>query len=257
MEATNNQTQTTRFYREVLARYDKYVRNVGFRYYGPQSRLKGFRRLTDAAAKFNLTFEVLNTRLPEREAETKQRLRPLCEIPRMSTFAIGAIINHTVACMSGETSFVNIGVWNGFTLLSGMIGNPNKICIGVDNFSEFGGPRDQFLDRFNTYRSDNHHFYCAGYQEYFRKVHSGEIGFYIYDGHHSYEHQMAGLKLAEPFFAQNCVILVDDTNGIEPRDATLDFIRESPNRYEILLDVKTLWNKHPTFWNGVLIFRRR
>src|SRR2546423_718858 len=33
--------------------------------------------------------DVANTRLPVREFDMKCRLRPLCKIPRMSTFAIG------------------------------------------------------------------------------------------------------------------------------------------------------------------------
>jgi methyltransferase family protein len=161
--------------------------------------------------------------------------------------------------MAQDTRFLNVGVWNGFTLLSGMIGNPDKPCVGVDNFSEFGGPREKFLRRFNKHKSANHNFYDIDYREYFSKVHSGKIGFYIYDGDHHYEHQMLGLRLAEPFFAKNCVVLVDDTNAVddtEPRQATLDFINHNKDKYEILLDAQTRWNGHPTFWNGILIFRK-
>jgi hypothetical protein len=94
------------------------------------------------------------------------------------------------------------------------------------------------------------------YREYVREIHAGNIGLYIYDGHHGYEDQMMGLKLAEPFFGKNCVILMDDTNGGEPREATLDFINRSRSNYQMLLDVKTLANKHPTFWNGTMVFRK-
>jgi hypothetical protein len=119
---------------EMFAEYDQYIRKVGFRYYGPRSRLKGFYRLTRLSERFDVLFEMVNTRLPQGESNIKRRLRPLCRIPRMSTFAVGAIINHTVSCMKPDVSFVNVGVWNGFTLLSGMVGNPDKRCVGVDNF---------------------------------------------------------------------------------------------------------------------------
>jgi hypothetical protein len=241
---------------ELLSDYERFIKNVGFRYYGPLSRLKGFRRLSDLAEKFNILFEIVNTRLPNDGREIKQRLGQLCDMPRMSTFAIGAIINHTVSQMPRDVCFVNVGVWNGFTLLSGIAGNPDKRCIGVDNFSEFGGPKEQFVRRFNELKSEEHHFYEMDYREYFAKFHTGEIGFYIYDGNHSYENQMIGLKLAEPFFAKNCTVLVDDTNGIDPREATLDFINQSESKYAMLLDVKTRANKHPTFWNGIMVFRR-
>ncbi len=241
---------------DPLLNYERFIQKVGFYYYGPLSRLKGFRRLTDAAEKFNIRFEIVNTRLPSDRREIKRRLSKLSDIPRMSTFAIGAIINRTVSEMARGSCFVNVGVWNGFTLLSGMTGNPHKQCIGVDNFSEFGGPKEQFLRRFNEMKSEEHHFYEMDYREYFAKIHTGEIGFYIYDGHHNYENQMMGLKLAEPYFGKNCIILVDDTNEGEPREATLDFINRSKTKYQMLLDVKTLGNKHPTFWNGIMIFRK-
>ncbi|MBU2591283.1 MAG: hypothetical protein KKC21_04600, partial [Nitrospinae bacterium] len=68
--------------------------------------------------------------------------------------------------------------------------------------------------------------------------------------------QLKGLKSAEPFFSDNCVILVDDTNWSEPMQATLDFIEGSKNKYEILLDETTAYNCNPTFWNGIMVFRR-
>jgi Methyltransferase domain len=241
----------------AFAKYGQYIRKVGFRYYGPLSQLKGFYRLTHLTERFDVLFEMVNTRLPQNESTMKRRLTPLCRIPRMSTFAVGAIINYTVSCMKPDTSFVNVGVWNGFTLLSGMLGNPDKRCVGVDNFSEFGGPREQFLSRFNSYKSEAHHFYDADYRDYFENSHSGEIGFYIYDGNHSYENQMAGLKTAEPFLGQGAIVLVDDTNGVEPRQATLDFIGRNASKYELLLDACTRGNKHPTFWNGIMVFRHR
>jgi len=42
----------------------------------------------------------------------------------------------------------------------------------------------------------------------------------------------------------------------QPRQATLDFINHNRNKYEILLDAKTRGNYHPTFWNGIIVFRK-
>jgi hypothetical protein len=174
----------------------------------------------------------------------------------MSTPAIAAIINRGVAEMKPGESFVNVGVWNGFTFLSGLAGNPDKVCVGVDNFSEFGGPRDAFLQRFNRLRSSSHQFHDMDYKDYFADVHKGTIGFYLYDGEHSYQNQFDGLKIAEPFFGERCFIMVDDTNHPEPQQATLDFVAASSNRYEVILDEKTKENLHPTWWNGVMLLRR-
>jgi Methyltransferase domain len=187
----------------------------------------------------------------------KHRLRQICEIPRMSTFAIGAMINHGVAQMPGSQAFVNVGVWHGFTFMCGIVGNPSKVCIGIDNFTQFGGPREAFISRFRKYRSAKKRFFDMDYREYFAKVHREPIGFYVYDGDHSYDNQLMGLQAAEPFFTKGCVVLVDDTNWLEPRSATMDFIAKSSYAYRILLDTTTCCNGHPTLWNGVMVLQRQ
>lgn len=95
------------------------------------------------------------------------------------------------------------------------------------------------------------------YEQYFLKHHKIPIGVYLYDGEHSYENQFKGLSTAEPFFGPNCLILVDDTNDVEPRQATMDFIAKSSNRYEVVFDARTHTNMHPTWWNGLMIVQRR
>jgi len=236
--------------------FDEYVRRIDFHIYKPHKTFRMYATLSKLAARFGISLEIVNTKLPQEAMKMKHKLGPLCAIPKMSTFAIGAIINRAVFQMPNCTSFVNVGVWHGFTLIAGMIGNSQKNCIGVDNFSQFDGPRNQFFKKFQEYKNEQHHFYDMDYVDYFSKVHSSAIGFYIYDGEHSYDNQLNGLKMAESFFSENCIILVDDINWHDPRQATLDFIKSSTNKYEILLDKTTSFNGHPTYWNGIMIFRK-
>lgn len=236
--------------------YADYVSRVSFRVCKPNMNPRGYGRLAALLRTSPASLEILNTRLPEDARGMRNRLVDLCQIPRMSTYAIAAMINKAVSLMSTDCCFLNVGVWNGFTFLAGLVGNSEKKCIGVDNFSEFGGPREEFLERFNRYKYVNHHFYDMDYVDYFKKVHKEEIGLYIYDGGHSYQDQLRGLQLAEPFFSDGCVVLVDDTNWDAPKQATLDFISSSSHNYEILLDESTSRNGHPTLWNGLMVFQR-
>ncbi|MEI7449610.1 MAG: class I SAM-dependent methyltransferase [Desulfomonile sp.] len=249
--------------------YEEYITSISFRFVKPHFRIPipeeyyddRLAKLLKSGSpgwleKIGVQLEFINTALPEGESALKNSLRDVCRIPKMSTLAIGAMINRAVSELSQAEMFVNVGVWHGFTFLCGMVNNPTKICVGVDNFSEFGAPRDLFLARYNDYKGPNHYFYEMDYTEYFSTVHGGSIGFYIYDGGHDYENQLKGLQIAEPFFSENCIILVDDTNWDAPRRATLDFISNSSSTYRILLDAKTNYNCHPTLWNGVLIFQR-
>ncbi len=252
-----------------MLNYAEYVSGISFRFIQPRTPMpirdsyydKRLEKILSKGRiglpeKIGVGLEYLNTVFPENDSRMKTMLRRISGVPKMSTLAVAGIINRGVARMDRDAVFVNVGVWFGFTFLAGLLDNPDKRCIGVDNFSQFGGPRSEFLKRFEDLRSDNHTFHDMDYVEYFSTVHQDPIGFYIYDGGHEYEDQLKGLQLAEPFFSKNCVVLVDDTNWPEPRNASLDFISQSSNQYSILLDVTTHGNCHPTVWNGLLVFER-
>ena len=204
-------------------------------------------------------FDAVNTDLGRSAADraARRNVRGLLGMPRMSTMAIAAVLNKAVTAMPAGQAFVNVGVWNGFTLLAGMAGNPEADCVGIDDFSQFGGPREAFMGRFEAARSDRHAIFEMDYRDYFARVHDGPIGVYLYDGEHSYDNQMRGLEAAEPFYADGCILVIDDTNLEEPRQATLDFIARHEDRYEILADVRTADMRHPTFWDGLLVLRKR
>lgn len=236
---------------------EAFADRISFRFFGPESGLRWYRRLNHRLGRVGLSLELMNTRLPSDRRGARAALRALTRrVPRMCTYANAALIDKAVASMPEGTSFVNVGVWHGFSFLSGIAGNPDRPCVSVDNFSQFGGPRAEFLARFEKYRSARHEFHEMDYEAYFARVHRGPIGFYIYDGEHSYRNQFRGLEVAEPFFADGCVVLVDDTNDEEPRRATLDFINRHAGRYRLLFDRRTACNQHPTFWNGVMAFAR-
>lgn len=242
--------------------YAEYINRIAFKVLQPDVSVNDFIKANSWIMHFisshsAFELEVLNTELPHDESTMKNKFDELLQIPRMSTFAIAAIINKAVTLMPDNLWFVNVGVWNGFTFLSGMLNNPAKTCVGVDNFSQFGGPRKEFLERFSQYRSAMHYFYDMDYRDYFRTTHTGSIGAYLYDGEHSYQNQFDGLRAAEPFFADGCLIFVDDTNWSEPKTATLDFMAQSANQYDILFNKNTCHNAHPTFWNGFMVLQYR
>ncbi len=134
--------------------YKSYISGRSFSFIQPSD--SGVGLFTNAGIPS--TVDIRNTNLPYNDKETKETLYEICGIPRMSTFAIGAIINLIVSNMTPDTAFVNIGVWHGYTFLCGLVDNPDKKCIGVDNFSEFNGPREEFLERFEDYKGKNHLF---------------------------------------------------------------------------------------------------
>lgn len=241
---------------------DAFVNGIRFRFLGPdRPPQRYFAGIDHRTRKVGLPLGLLNTRFPERRSlPLLRRLRRLSRVEGMSTFPIAGIVNEAVRRLPQGQCYVNVGTWRGFTFFAGMLGNPEKRCIGIDNFSEFNvadADRRSFYRDFERFRSGPaHEFREIDYREYFAELHREPVGLYLYDGSHDYENQLAGLEAAEPFFAPGCLIVVDDAFSEPARRATTEFVEASPGRYETVFDRRTASKAHPTFWNGIWILRR-
>jgi hypothetical protein len=213
-------------------------------------------------------WEWQDTLLPEGYDDLKATLEPLRVIPKLSTFAMAALINQSVRQMPEGQCFLNIGTWYGYSFMAGLLGNANKICIGVDNFSNDivstlrlrlppSDPEPHFRQWFDRYRSPQHVFFSLEFRDYFKLFHQRQkIGFYFYDADHAYSAQYEGLELAHPFLAPGAWILVDDINEPGPYQASLDFVQAHANEYQVCFEQKTCTNGHPSFWNGMLLLQK-
>ena len=141
-----------------------------------------------------------------------------------------------------------------------MIGTNCKV-IGVDNFSEFGSQREDFLKNFKLYQKEEiHSFYEDDYKIFFKNFEKNneKIDFYYYDGEHSYKNQYDNLEIVENFLSRGSIIMIDDINFVEVETATKDFINKNISKYEIIKEIKTANNNcHPSFWNGIIIIKRK
>lgn len=208
-------------------------------------------------------FDVANTHIWDQQTPVFDL--NLLRTPRLSTVAIAYLFNILVQQMPKNETYLNIGTWCGFSFFSGIIGNPEKKCIGVDNFSNHHPIQTRTIlhQQYQTFRNNNTVFYEMDYENYFKEIHRGPIGVYFYDGDHAYEHQLKGLEYAHPYLTRGSYTVVDDTNDNgalsgkgDPYEATLAFVDAHPGEYSIVLDVHTHENGHPTFWNGLLILKK-
>ena len=186
--------------------------------------------------------------------------KELLKIDSMSTFAIGYVINKICQKLNENENYVNIGVWKGFSLIAGML-NTNCNVYGIDNFSQFSGPKEEFTKKFNSLKNEKKHFfYECDYKNFFNEFEKlkKSISFYYYDGEHSYKNQYENLIIAKDYFKSGTIILVDDVNFQEVESGTKDFISKYPNEYKILKDIKTANNNcHPSYWNGLFLFQKK
>lgn len=203
----------------------------------------------------DLGFQKANLLLPPAWQGCGDLLDVLADVPRMGTWPVAFLLAMAVQALPPDQAYLNIGVWHGFSLLAGMLARPQGLCLGVDNFSEFGAPRAAFLARYEAWRGPQHRFYDSDYRRFFATETLPPIGVYFYDGPHTVQDQRLGLELAEPHLADAALVFVDDSDRPEVREPTLAFLAAHP-QYRLLADFRTASQAHPTWWNGLMILRK-
>jgi hypothetical protein len=140
-------------------------------------------------------------------------------IPGMSGRRYRCLINALVRKVTCAR-YLEIGSWAGSTLCSAI--NSNAVmATAIDNWSEFGGPKEDFLanlKRFQTPRA-----YVNFIEQDYRQVDYtalGSFNIYLFDGPHLEEDHYDGLRLVEPALDETFILIVDDWNWTKVRDGT-------------------------------------
>lgn len=216
---------------------------------------KGFYKLIKLDKKFTFDNCIL-----DKDVENVNLKNAILQIDSMSTYAIGHLVNQICQRLSDNQIYLNIGCWKGFTLISGMIDTSCKV-IGVDNFSQFEGPKNEFYFNFEKYQNkEKHFFYNEDYKVFFKNFEkkNEKISFYYYDGEHSYKNQYENLEIADNFLDRGSIVLIDDINFPDVENGTKDFLSKTNSEFKVLKEIKTANNHcHPSFWNGIMILEKQ
>src|SRR3989344_3869480 len=135
-------------------------------------------------------------------------------VMHMATTHVGLMISQAVSCLEGDECYVNVGTWKGYSFFSGFMNNPQAHCIGNDNFSLytkdrsmsktepdpqgrfFGDTEADFYREFNRLKHLNQIFVKKDWLDFFSEfpqITDKKIGFYFYDGDHSFAAQYQAL----------------------------------------------------------------
>jgi Methyltransferase domain len=149
-----------------------------------------------------------------------------------------AALQHLAQLFAAEhpdTCYLEVGVFQGLTLLSVAGANPKYPCFGIDNFQAHDPEKKNlniFLDRKQKLGLDNAHLLNLDYEDALLQLgqHLGgrKVGVYFIDGPHDYRSQLMCLLLVLPHLAPEAVILVDDSNYLQVRQAATDFLITNP-----------------------------
>ncbi|MBW4497448.1 MAG: tetratricopeptide repeat protein [Oscillatoria princeps RMCB-10] len=182
------------------------------------------------------------------------------QVQGMTTANVMQLLNFAVECMDAGEIYCEIGTYQGSTLIAALLGHPERMAYAVDNFSQFDtGAKniEKLRENLSKFFLEDRVEFCQQDLEEFllelRQLETEEkIGVYFYDGPHDYRSQLLGLLLIKPFLAEKALIIVDDTNWASAVQANWDFMAAHPE-CELLLDLPTPENSHPTFWNGIQV----
>lgn len=176
----------------------------------------------------------------------------------------------TSVCCNENDSYLEIGVFQGLSLLSVAVYNPNVIVYGIDNFSQFDpdGTNINIVQKRVALNSlENVKLINSDYEDALEKLDTyvdlkkGKIGLFFVDGPHDYRSQLMCLELIRPYLADNSVIIIDDSNYLHVRQANRDFLVAHPE-YKLIFEAYT--GLHPQnmgedqkqlarngWWNGL------
>ncbi len=184
------------------------------------------------------------------------------------------MLQRIVGLTCDETrAYVEVGVFQGLTLLSVASAHRDVACVGIDNYSQCDpeGKNEAVVhERVGKLGLKNVSLLNDDFE---RALVNAEgwlegrtIGACFIDGPHDYRAQLIGLLYAERFLSERCVMVVDDANYPHVRQATADFLNARP---EFALLMQAYTPAHPSnmtpeqkknavsgWWNGVNVIVR-
>jgi hypothetical protein len=163
------------------------------------------------------------------------------DITGMSGRKYRSFINNLISLVP-DPRYLEVGSWAGSTACAAMHGNRASVTC-VDNWSQFGGPRDQFLQ--NVKRCSNEGIDFQLIESDFREIDYSKIGkfnVYLFDGPHSHQDQRDGIVLAMPALEKEAIFIVDDWNMTEIREGTFAGIQASGLSLNYCIEIRTTQN---------------
>jgi Methyltransferase domain len=159
-----------------------------------------------------------------------------------------------------DARYLEIGTWKGSSVCSAMCGNKAKV-VCIDNWSEFGGPKSEFLENFEKFKGDNDASFIENDCYNVDVSTLPKFNIYMYDGNHSNESHYKALLHYYNCLDDVFIFIVDDWNWGDVRDGTINSIQK--------LNLKVLYEKEirltsdnsitpepelsKTWWNGIYV----
>ncbi len=138
-----------------------------------------------------------------------------------------------------DPRYLEVGAWKGSTLCAAINGNSVRSTV-IDNWSQFGGPRDKFIANVVQFKTPK--AYVNIIEQDFRKVNFAELGtfnIYLFDGPHEAVDQYDGIVIAQPALDHEFVLIIDDWNWSQVREGTFKALNDLNLGILFALEIRT------------------
>ena len=154
------------------------------------------------------------------DIDAPEEFKPILNLNGMSGGYYRLLINNIIKAIE-DPRYLEVGSWKGSTVCAAMFNNKCKATC-IDNWSEWGGPKEDFLANTNTFANTDVEFTFI--ESDFRNVDYSSLGkfnVYLFDGPHSEQDQYDGIVITQPALDEEFILIVDDWNWQQVRQGTM------------------------------------
>jgi len=161
-----------------------------------------------------------------------------------------------------DARYLEIGTWKGSSVCSAMYKNNCKNIICIDNWSQFNGPKDEFINNFNKFKGTNNASFIEDDCFNIDISNFPKFNIFLYDGEHSFESHYKALLHYYDCLDNIFIFIVDDWNWSDVREGTYKAI-EDLNLIKLYeKEIRLTWDNSCTsepelsltWWNGICVF---
>jgi predicted O-methyltransferase YrrM len=187
----------------------------------------------------------------------------IAEVPNLAEENVLALLNFAASLLGPGESYVEVGTYYGASLIGAMRGNQGDF-VAIEAFS-FGplevkgralpaASRAGLEETLRRFGAEGATIIEGDAFEVLEGGVLGErrVGVYYYDGPHSYEEQLRGLRAVEPWLSDEALLVVDDHDWERVMRATSDYLA-GQHRARLLFDIPGADRGHPQWWEGVAV----
>jgi hypothetical protein len=134
----------------------------------------------------------------------------------MSSDKVRIFLNELI---TSNSRYLEVGVFKGSTFIAATYGNEPECAVAIDNFSQFNGNHQAFLDNCHDNGVTNFSL-IEGNSFKLKKPPITDCNIYFYDGSHEEESQRLALTKFIGYMADQFVFIVDDWNSNQVKRGT-------------------------------------